>query len=104
MPVNDIVQFDRQMLVAARAARFLERRELADAAGVSVGTVQRAHDGANVSVKKAKLIAKALRVPLRELIVSEPESPTAKRTPGKDVGGAVGCLDETKQREGARDG
>ncbi len=66
---SELVLLDGARVGAARRQRLLTREELAKAAGCSLRLVWCVHNGRAISLKMAKRIAKALAVPLLELVV-----------------------------------
>ena len=58
----DSIVFDVSRLTEARLALFMTRADLAKAASVSCATVWAAHTGKKIGLRRAKQIARGLRV------------------------------------------
>lgn len=94
---------DGQRLRDAAIQREMTRDDLGRRTGCSKNTVVNAHAERPVSLSRAVAIAKALRVPLRDLIVAEPETATQPKSAAKPTAHAFTPLTNSKQ-EGAKDG
>lgn len=68
---------DPDRLFRKRQAAGLTMPQLAERAGVALGTVSHAESGQNVSIKTLHLLAQALECEVTELLPAEPETSRA---------------------------
>ncbi len=83
---KDLILFDGEAVARRRLALNMTRDELVDASGCSARTVWSAHNAVPVSLRKARDIARALRMSLRSLCAPQRVKKQGGEAIGQDAG------------------